>query len=241
MCKSLREQTSICSPRRHRGFTLIEMAVVLVVVGLILSIGIGSWVALMKTREVGKTRSVLRQTKNCLLLHMAHNLYYPTFNGTNVLQTNEEQTTCINADTTKDVDACLCKPGHTDAWGHRIRYIAGEAEDGSVLNGQYAIDRPHLEGSSVNTNATNPDSSSNATLGDDRTQSRIGFIVLSLGADGEFDDSVNYDSCFANTNDLVGTLEECDTPPDFSNREDVQQDDQFLIVGGPEIRGRLSD
>lgn len=217
--------------RPQHGFTLIEVAIVVLIAGILLGLGAGSWHALMEAREVAQTRSVLRQTKNCLLNHMVHNLYYPTF-------TAGLEKDCDNPNPSRDVDACLCKEGRTDAWGRRVRYIAGTAEDGSVLNGQYAIDRPYHAGTGVDTNATNPDPSSNATIEAGRTHSRVAFILLSLGENGKIDDNVNYGTCFPNgQHELVGTMANCTETPDFSERTD----DQMLIVGGAEIRGRLSD
>ena len=147
---------------------MIELSIVIVIIGIILGLGLSSWMMLIEAREISKTQSVLRQTKNCLLRRMTHSLQYPTY-------TDNLTTNCTSKNDSKDVDACLCKAGRKDAWGNRIRFISGVNATGQSLAGQFAIDMPYHENGSSPYKATEPGTESNATLKDGRNASRIVF------------------------------------------------------------------
>ncbi|MCF8085645.1 MAG: prepilin-type N-terminal cleavage/methylation domain-containing protein, partial [Desulfohalobiaceae bacterium] len=57
-------------PEQEQGFTFVELALVLVVMGLLLFLGDGAWLSLKESREVAKTRSSLQQIRNCLMGRM---------------------------------------------------------------------------------------------------------------------------------------------------------------------------
>ncbi len=59
----MREQVLIC----HRGFTLIEISIIIVVIGIILFAATGAWNMLVRGRQISATRNVLKSVNNCLL------------------------------------------------------------------------------------------------------------------------------------------------------------------------------
>jgi len=77
---------------------MIELSIVIVIIGIILGLGLSSWMMLIEAREISKTQSVLRQTKNCLLRRMTHSLQYPTY-------TDNLTTNCTSKNDSKDVEA----------------------------------------------------------------------------------------------------------------------------------------
>mgnify|MGYP006275019855 CR=1 FL=1 len=211
---------------------MIELSIVIVIIGIILGLGLSSWMMLIEAREISKTQSVLRQTKNCLLRRMTHSLQYPTY-------TDNLTTNCTSKNDSKDVDACLCKAGRTDAWGNRLRYIGGMNGTGDSLAGQFAIDMPYHDTGSGSYEATEPGRKSNAILKDGRNATHIVFVLISIGKYSNFD-SAEYGGCFPDDT-LVTDFSQC-TSPDFSVTDaDRKDNDQFLIVNGNEIRTRLSN
>ncbi len=213
---------------------MIELSIVIVIIGIILGLGLSSWQMLIKARETAKTQSVLRQTKNCLLRRMTHSLQYATY-------TANLKADCSNKNNSKDVDACLCKPGRKDAWGNRVRFISGINATDESLAGQFAIDMTYHENNSKDRSwkAAEPGTNSNAILKDGRKATHIVFVLISLGKLGKFD-STEYGDCFPDET-LITDLSQC-TSPDFSVTDpDRKNNDQFLVVNGNEVRARLSN
>ncbi len=66
----------------HKGFTLIEISIILIVMGIILFVATGAWNMLVKGREISATRNMLKSTNNCLLSYATAakrvplNIYY---------------------------------------------------------------------------------------------------------------------------------------------------------------------
>lgn len=217
------------------GFTMIELSIVIVIIGIILGMGLSSWQMLIEAREIAKTQSVLRQTKNCLLRRMTHSLQYPTY-------TAELKADCSNRNNSKEVDACLCKPGRKDAWGNRLRFINGINATDDSLAGQFAIDMPYHKNNSGNRSwkAAEPGIKSNVILKDGRNATHIVFVLISLGKLGRFD-STKYGKCFPDGT-LVTDLAQCAENPDFRLTNSTRKDnDQFFVVNENEIRARLSN
>jgi prepilin-type N-terminal cleavage/methylation domain-containing protein len=204
-----------------QGFTLIESAIVLVVIGTVMTVGAISWMSIKSGFEISHTRAKLRAVKSCLMERMILSERYPDF--TLNLQENEDDNyQCVNNVPTKAVDYCLCKAGYKDAWGRRIRFLGGIDEDGDSINGTEIIDGGTFDKTNF------PGENSNATDKDGRVVTNIAFILLSKGKNGEFDRSTTR-SLFHSKNTLVGSLK--DGTPDFEF-DHKDYDDQVLILTG---------
>lgn len=148
--------------RHTQGFSLIEIAIVLVIVGIILSIGTASWVTMVEGRRVAKTRSVLQQAKDCLVRRVVFNERYPR---------------------EKDFEECVGEAGR-DGWNQDVGWLIGFNGDGDVLNGSMFV----ASDDARNQTATYPDSDSRATT-ETGEQKSVALILLSSGDDGEWDHS----------------------------------------------------
>lgn len=203
-----------------QGFTFIELALVLVIIGLLLSLGVGAWLSLKESREVAKTRSSLQQVRNCLLKRMSSTLQYPSF--------SDDLTCSSDASSSHSVDVCLCP--RKDAWGNKIVYLQGFDTDNDPLKGEGAVTSSYR---GTQFTSVNSRSSVNATQG--RIIHRVAFVLISPGKDGEFD-SLTYGDFF-DDDKVVGTLNATAEPPNFTQ----EMDDQYLVVTGPQIRTRLAE
>lgn len=206
-----------------QGFTLIESAIVLVVIGTVMTVGAISWMSIKSGFEISHTRAKLRAVKSCLMERMILSERYPDFTLT--LQENKDDNyQCVNNVPTKAVDYCLCKAGYKDAWGRRIRFLGGIDKSGYSINGKGI-----MNSNCTSFNGTSfPAEESNATDKDGRLVKNIAFILLSKGKNGEFDRSTTR-SLFHSKNTLVGSLE--DGTPDFEF-DHKDYDDQVLILTG---------
>ncbi|MGM0611442.1 MAG: type II secretion system protein [Thermodesulfobacteriota bacterium] len=204
-----------------KGFTLIESAVVLVVIGTVMAVGAMAWMSIKSGFEVSHTRAKLKAVKSCLMERMILSDKYPDFT-LNLQEDKDDNYQCENNATTKAVDYCLCQPEYKDAWGRRIRFLGG-IDGSNSLNG-------------TPFNATHfPAGESNATDKDGKVVEGIAFIVLSKGANGKFNHNSTKD-LFTNEDSLVGSLE--DGTPNFEF-DAKDYDDQVLIVTGNELSNLL--
>ncbi len=211
------------------GFTLIEMAVVLVVLGTVLAIGAVSWMSIKSGFEVSHTRSKLKAVKSCLIERMILSDKYPDFTS-NLQEDEDDNYQCVNNKQTKAVDYCLCKSEYKDAWGHRIRFLGGIYDNGTnwvPINGKGI-----MNSNRTSFNATSfPGDKSNATDKDGGSVKNIAFILLSKGSNGEFDRKSTR-NLFADKYTLAGSLEDGTPNFEFDNKD---YDDQVLIVTGNQL------
>ncbi|MDY7000488.1 MAG: type II secretion system protein [Thermodesulfobacteriota bacterium] len=224
---------------KAKGFTLIELAIVLVIIGILVSAaGIG-WYSLLEGRKLAKTYGTLVQAKECLIKRMLYSNQYPSY------------TANLDCDTpggfdlsASDVDACICNL--RDAWGQRLYYLEGvngtTADGFDSLAGFNVTDNPaqnqnatkELEESEIRGKdydaATNPD-----------TVKYVAFVLISSGKNLTLD-HVSYRKLFAAGH--VGVIDPTDSdhPPDFSAAFDTTpavgdavRDDIYLCVTGPEL------
>jgi len=201
---------------QKNGFTLVELAIVLLIAGLILGVGIISWVSLMKARKYAYTRSILYQTKNCLLKRITYSNRYPTYTP---------NLDCTHPAPTKDVDSCLC--GQRDAWGRPIFYLEGRDSSGQPLSNssEFIIKNEPADQKNVT------DVTSKVIDPQNKTISKVAFVLISKGEDGQLDD-LSYSNLF-NGNSIVGVIN--NPEPNFARKKD----DVVVIVSDYELKNML--
>lgn len=198
----------------EKGFSIIELAIVLVLIGLVIGVAAASWRSFMDARQIAKAQSTLFQVRNCLIQQLTINEWYPRTTA---------GLTC-SAPGNFEVDACLCDGNMTDAWGNPIHFIAGlNATNTSLATSTARLfittDEPRGQ------IRTSPGNNSTATDHNGATVNNIAFILISYGENGQ-PDSATYDTGTA----LAGSI----TPgaaPDFS----ANVDDVYLITTSYEL------
>ncbi len=112
---------SFASPR-YRGFSLIEMAVVLVIIALLLSGGMAIFSTQQEMQKIQETNAILESTRDALIGYAAVNgrLPRPATSGTDGA---ENPALCVDDDTCSGLIpwTTLGIP-KLDAWGKIIRY-----------------------------------------------------------------------------------------------------------------------
>jgi type II secretory pathway pseudopilin PulG len=203
-----------------RGATLLETALVLLLLGLLAGLAAGSGAALLAARKIAGTRVALEQAKACLLERARLGERYPTFSDG--LDCGAAQ------DLALDVDVCLCASvgrEARDAWGGRLRFLQGLRDSGQGLAGEFfAANAPRGQSRIA------PDAGSHAIDAHGRQRSGLAFVLLSLGPDAAADHA-SY-SLFPGGL-LAATLQ---TAPDFSSA----RDDLVLFVTADELAAALA-
>ena len=112
--------------KEDAGFTLAEMGIVLVIAGIMMTLGYFSWGMVVEGRKNAATLFELNKAKACILSSIVADNQYPTWTAT--------RTTPISP--TNVVDRCL--DARVDAHGHPIYFIEGRrstAQGGGGLAG----------------------------------------------------------------------------------------------------------
>jgi prepilin-type N-terminal cleavage/methylation domain-containing protein len=215
-------------PRRAcPGFTLIELAIVLVVGGLLIGLGISSWVGFRDSRRLALAASLEYQMKDCLTRRVLHSERYPTWSG------------AVACDTTLDVDACMCSNGSPilDPWGKPFLFLSGWdttptarglGDVSSATSSQFVI-----SDTARDQTRTAPAVSSNATDHTGAGRRDVAFILVSYGQD-TLADSTSYGSRFG-TNRAAAL--DPTARPDFQTGH---KDDVYLIVTAGELTASLA-
>lgn len=81
-----------------KGFTILELAVVLTVIGLIIGFGVTAWISTKNSQQVSTVRTVLKISSECLMSYVIHSEETPPLSYFN-----------------KKCDA-------TDPWGNSLLY-----------------------------------------------------------------------------------------------------------------------
>lgn len=107
---------------RQRGLTLVEVAVILVVIGVLVGIGVGIVSMLIRNAKVSESREVVRSLKEAVIGYLITRGKLPC-NGAEVCDPPERRYT--------EVGRAI------DAWGHRVVYIYwGQLRDTTDLCGE---------------------------------------------------------------------------------------------------------
>lgn len=63
--------------KNNNGFTILELAVVLVVIGLLISFGVVAWISMKNSQQVSTSRTLLRIASDCLTTYVIHSEQIP--------------------------------------------------------------------------------------------------------------------------------------------------------------------
>lgn len=212
------------SGRRNAGMTLIEIAIVLVIAGILLGLASMSWNMLYEGRKIAITRGEMRRVKNCIVSRVVADGIYPNF-------------TAGFTDSSRAVDSCL--NGKLDAWGGNIRYIAGFATNGT-LSGQCVLARPGVSASDPCSTGVAPDISSNATGFDGYSAQRVAFVLMSYGKSFQPDNDSTIGNLFT-TGNLAATMLGSPNQPNFMlNDAGRNDDDVYLIMTYTELASEIA-
>ncbi|MGE4299420.1 MAG: type II secretion system protein [Desulfovibrionaceae bacterium] len=210
------------------GFTLIEMAIVLIIIGLLVGVGVSTWMGMLSVRKYATTVSVLQQAKMCLLKRSFVSEQYPSYTTGLICGSNDNDN--------NDVDACLCGGALHDAWGRRIYFLDGRDSSNNVLAGGNVV-ADDARGQT----RTEPGASSQVTDHQGATRSDVAFVLLSFGEDGTPDGpdaNTHYKALFEA--DLNVQVRPMPTPaPDFSYETDSTKKDVELVVTSYELLSQI--
>lgn len=59
-------------PLNNHGFTIIELALVITVIGLLLSFGISAWMSMKTSQQISAANATLKTVTNCLINYTIH-------------------------------------------------------------------------------------------------------------------------------------------------------------------------
>lgn len=230
-------------PSSLRGFSLIELGVVLVIVGILLSLGGLATVSLIEARRGAATRSTLEQIKECLIKRMYNTNTYPSYTAN--LYCPPEGVAGVTSDpgSTLDVDACMC--ARRDAWGHQFYYIEGVAD--TTLNPLSTANTYVIANGGRGVTGTLPDQANSALRTKDGSLlGGVAFIIVSAGKDNRLDHS-SYSGLFAGASHAAtitaGTPADFtfDTPDYINPGPETQDDDLFAYATGIELRAHIME
>lgn len=221
-------------PPACAGFTLIEIGIVIVIVGLILSAAGLGWNAVVEGRRVAKTAAVMADIKSCLIRRCVLSGRYPTYTGADTFANVADNLDCDTSATTigLDVDTCLC--GALDGWGNKIYYLEGIRLGGGSLTDIYGY---IIKDTMTGAKRIPPDPASNIINKKGDTIQDIVFVLISLGRNRVADHSSYEDLNGGVQAGCIGEI--TDKLPDFNpNDIDVSveyADDVILYVTANEL------
>lgn len=217
------------------GFTLIELSVVLVIIGLIMFAGIAAWSTIVAGQRITATRAEMENIKRCLINRVVYSEAFPTWDLTGM--------DCATPRSQFDVEHCLC--GRTDAWGNAIRYVSGlqnatlGSEHGLGEDGDLHYIVENIPQGRFPADVIRPASSQAIISAGEPPIDSVAFILVSYGSDRQPDpDSADpnetYGPLFPAVNQPSNKMDPA-LPPDFSNT----RNDLFLVVTSYELASML--
>jgi prepilin-type N-terminal cleavage/methylation domain-containing protein len=214
------------------GFSLLEVAIVLVIAGIILGIGTSAWLTMNEARRITLTTNRMRAARDCLINRVivgkTYSQYTPGGDYSN--------------ETTFEVDRCLSQ--RVDGWGQPILFLGGVWDDAGTptrLSGEciisdstLPIDHPCFD-EAVRPIEGDTSGTSSVRDKDGSWIEDVAFLLISYGADRQADPTNSgYDGLFDIPNDqFANTLNPTDpNRPNFeveAGNESVE-DDIVMIV-----------
>lgn len=222
------------SGRREGGFTLIEMAIVLVIAGIMMGIGVSGWMLLAEGRKNSATLATMRKVRDCMVNYVAQTGLYPAYSADLASNANAA------------VDICL--RDRNDAWGEQIMFLEGIRDGGGSFGGPTAPPEGLCllatdlvaDGDPCSTNYTviadrppiKPDATSTLTDKDGNSISDLAFVLISFGR-LRTADHTSYGNLLDPTQAGVFANQiTSGSPPNFNTS---QVDDLYLVVTYPEL------
>lgn len=214
-----------------KGFTLVELAIVIVIAGIIMGIGTSGWMLLAEGRKNSATYATMRRVRDCIENYVAQTGLYPNY----------------SADLSSDSDAVdLCLAGKTDAWGQQILYLEGIRDGGGTLAGLCLLSTEtaaDTDPCSPNYTVTadvppiKPDSASTITDKDGNSISSVAFVLISFGRLRNADHTSYGDLLNPTAAGTYASRIASGTPPDFSASLllPAEDDDIYMVVTYPEL------
>ncbi len=200
------------------GFSLLEISLVLLLMGLLLSLGTACWGTLVTSRRIAQTRSDLLLIKQCLVRHAAGSGRFPTYlSSTDCAQDQET-----------DLGVCLCRTRERDVWGNAVLFLEGRDSSGSSLAGKNIVDNAY-QGDAAASVSSDFDVTDHAG----NRHTHVAFVLVSLGPNGSGDGVYDAFSAGVTARTMTKTA-------DFSSGGGGG-DDIYLIVTARELRACLRE
>lgn len=145
-------------PTSPAGFSLLEVSIALVIIGLLLAVGVLSWSSVVETRRLAKARTQLLEMRDCLLRRSLTHEHYPS-----------------------DEDVALCRTQiGSDPWGGQIRLVRGVLGDNTTALDE---DAPAVTDAARNQTMVLP-SPTRKVLTPDGNRTSVALALVSLGKNG---------------------------------------------------------
>ena len=216
---------------RRSGFTLIEMGIVLVVAGILISLGSMSWLLLVEGRKNSSTLATMRRARDCIENYVIQTGRYPAYSA--------------NLSTDPNAAVNICLQGKQDAWGQQILFLEGIRDGGGTLADLCVLPTDTASSSDPcsPSHTSNPpiktDTTSRMVDKDGNTISDVAFVLISYGK-GLHSDHTSYGNRLDPT--VAGTYaNQMTTTPDFSTSLLTGEDDDlYLVVTYPELVAEVS-
>lgn len=217
---------------RREGMTLVEVAIVLVIAGIILGIGASSWMLLAEGRKNSSTLATMRRARDCMVNYVAQTGLYPAYSAD------------LASDANAAVDICLL--GKVDGWGRQIMFLEG-LPDGGVGNlaggcllatDLVADDDPCSPSYALRTPPIKPDAASTLTDKDGNVISDLAFVLVSFGRLRNADHTSYGNRLDPAQAGVFANRINSASPPDFSTSlltSPAEDDDLYLAVTYPEL------
>lgn len=221
-------------PGPDQGFTLLEIAIWMVVAGILLGAGVMAWSSFRDSRRLALTASQLYQIKDCLTRRVLHSERYPSWNS------SAAYAFCRYS--FLDVDACMCQSGAgtTDSWGRSIYLLAGVDSTPRALGDRVAglPSQLLLTDSARNQTALFPAAGSTATDHTGVVRPDVAYILFSYGIDGTADHA-SYGNRFSGAFATYrANVLDTANPPNFQTGH---KDDVYLVVTAGELSSALKN
>jgi prepilin-type N-terminal cleavage/methylation domain-containing protein len=216
------------SGRRDAGFTLIEMAIVLVIAGIIMSIGVSGWMLLAEGRKNSATLATMRKVRDCMVNYVAQTGLYPAYSSDLASNANAA------------VDICL--RDKNDAWGEQIMFLEGVRDGGGSLAGLCLLSTDLVaDGDPCSPNHASappikPDATSTLTDKDGNSISDLAFVLISFGRLRNADHTSYGNRLDPAQAGVFANQMSSGTSPNFSaSLLTGEDDDLYLAVTYPEL------